>query len=184
MLAVPPCPASPDWRRYHMRIIGIDPGLNRTGYGVVDSLGTRSGAQVAVEGGVCKSRQADPLGERILAIYSDVCEVLDEFKPTVMALEQLHSRYQFPKTAIMMGHVRGAICLAAAERAVPVVDYAPTRVKNVITGSGRASKEQMQMSVAALLSLPEPPNPDDVADAFALAICHSLVAEMPAASAG
>ena len=165
-----------------MRIVGIDPGLNRTGYGVIDSSGTRSGAQVAVEGGVCKSREADELGVRILAIYSDVCEVLDEFKPVVMALEQIHSHYKFPKTAILMGHIRGAICLAAAERGVPVIDYAPTRVKNVITGSGRATKEQVQLSVASQLSLPEPPHPDDVADAFALAICHALVANMPAAA--
>ena len=164
-----------------MRIVGIDPGLNRTGYGVVDSTGTRSGQQTVVEGGVCKSKQSDELGERILAIYSDVCEVLDEFKPEVMAMEQLYSHYEFPKTAILMGHVRGAICLAAAERMIPVYDYAPTRVKNVITGNGRATKEQMQMSIAALLDLPEPPHPDDVADALAIAICHALVARTPAA---
>ena len=168
-----------------MRIVGIDPGLNRTGYGVVDSAGTRSGQQRVIEGGVCKSRQKDELGERILAIYSDVCEVLDDFKPQVMAIEQLHSRYAFPKTAILMGHVRGAIYLAAAERMIPVYDYAPTRVKNVITGSGHASKEQVQMSIAALLELDEPPHPDDVADAFAIAICHALVAQqVPAAVHG
>jgi crossover junction endodeoxyribonuclease RuvC len=162
-----------------MRILGIDPGLNRTGYGVIDSSGSRSGQQAAVEGGVCKSRQSDPLEERILAIYSDVCEVLDEFKPQVMAIEQIHSRYEFPKTAILMGHVRGAVYLAAGERGVPVVDYAPTRVKNVLTGSGHASKDQMQRSVAAQLGLSEPPHPDDVADAFALAICHALVSDAP-----
>jgi crossover junction endodeoxyribonuclease RuvC len=132
-----------------------------------------------VEGGVCKSQQQDELGERILAIYSDICTVLDEFKPEVMAIEQLHSRYEFPRTAILMGHVRGAIYLAAAERMIPVFDYAPTRVKNVITGSGHATKEQVQLSIASLLDLDEPPQPDDVADAFAIAICHALVARMP-----
>lgn len=162
-----------------MRIVGVDPGLNRTGYGVIDCFERRSGGQVAVEGGVCRSKATEPLEQRVLAIYRDIRSVLEEFRPEAMALEQLHSRYQFPKTAIIMGHVRGAVCLAAAEAGIPVIDYAPTRVKNVLTGSGHAAKEQIQRAVAAQLSLPEPPRPDDVADAFALAICHGLSANEP-----
>ncbi len=167
-----------------LRIIGIDPGLTRTGYGVIDALGPASSHQSAVEGGVCRSRAGDPLEQRVLAIYSDVREVLEEFRPVVMALEEIHSRYQFPKTAIIMGHVRGAVCLAAAELGIPVVDYAPTRVKNALTGSGRAPKEQVQRAVAAQLRLSSPPSPDDVSDAFALAICHAMGAGRAAAALG
>ena len=165
-----------------MRIIGIDPGLNRTGYGVVDTVGGRNDHQVAIEGGVCRSSPADALELRILAIYSDVREVLEEFRPEVMALEELHSRYEFPKTAIVMGHVRGAMCLAAAQAEIPVVDYAPTRVKNALTGSGAAPKDQVQRAVAAQLRLAEPPSPDDVADAFALAICHAMSSSLAMAA--
>lgn len=159
-----------------MRIIGVDPGLRCTGYGVIDTLDNRGNRQLAVEGGVCRSRPGDPLEKRILAIYSDVRDVLEEFRPAVMALEEVHSRYEFPRTAIIMGHVRGAICLAAAEMEISVIDYAPTRIKNALTGSGRASKDQLQRAVAAQLKLSHPPSPSDVADAFALAICHAMAA--------
>lgn len=171
--------SAPDQKERALRIIGIDPGLNRTGYGVVDSLDHRSGGQVPVEGGVSRSKPKDALESRIFAIYSDIREVLDELRPDAMALEQLHSHYAFPKTAIIMGHVRGAVCLAAAERGIPVTDYAPTRVKHVLTGSGRAGKEQIQRAVAAQLGLAQPPSPNDVADAFALAICHALAVGSP-----
>ena len=159
-----------------MRIIGIDPGLNRTGYGIVDMLNKGSGGQIAVEGGFCSSNPKDSLELRIQAIYSDVFGILGEFQPEVMAMEELHSRYEYPKTAIVMGHVRGAVCLAAAQTGIPVVGYTATRVKNALTGSGASPKKQVQRAVAAQLKLADIPSPNDVADAFALAICHAMSA--------
>lgn len=161
-----------------MRIIGVDPGLNRTGYAVIEDVG---GRWAALEGGVSQPDSSEPLEKRVLAIYRDVREVLEEFEPAAMALEELHSRYEFPKTAILMGHARAAVCLAAAEQGIPVVGYAPTRVKNAVTGSGGASKEQVLAAVTAQLGLRSPPRPFDVADAFALAICHAMVASSPIA---
>ena len=113
---------------------------------------------------------------RIQAIYSDILDILGEFQPEVMAMEEIHSRYEYPKTAIVMGHVRGAICLAAAQTGIPVVGYTATRVKSAITGSGASPKKQVQRAVAAQLKLDEIPSPNDVADAFALAICHAMSA--------
>ena len=124
---------------------------------------------------MCRSQRDDPLEVRILAIYSDIREVLEEHRPRAMALEGVHSRYEYPRTAIIMGHVRGAVCLAAAEAGISVTEYAATRVKNAVTGSGSATKDQVQRAVAAQLGLATPPSPDDVADAFALAICHAMV---------
>ena len=161
-----------------MRIIGVDPGLNRTGYAVIDDLG---GRWIAVEGGVSRPDPSDPLELRVRAIYRDIREVLEEFKPAAMALEELHSRYEFPKTAILMGHARAAVCLAAAECEIPVTGYAPSRVKNAVTGSGAATKEQVQKAIVTQLRLASPPKPFDVADAFALAICHAMVAASPIA---
>lgn len=161
-----------------MRIIGVDPGLNRTGYAVIDDLG---GKWVAVEGGVSRPDPGEPLELRVQTIYRDIREVLEEFGPAAMALEELHSRYEFPKTAILMGHARAAVCLAAAECGIPVTGYAPSRVKNAVTGSGGASKEQVQRAIVTQLGLASPPKPFDVADAFALAICHAMVAGSPVA---
>lgn len=161
-----------------MRIIGVDPGLNRTGYAVIDDLG---GRWIAVEGGVSRPDPSDPLELRVRTIYRDIREVLEEFKPAAMALEDLHSKYEFPKTAILMGHARAAVCLAAAECGIPVTGYAPSRVKNAVTGSGAATKEQVQKAIVTQLRLASPPKPFDVADAFALAICHAMVAASPIA---
>jgi len=136
---------------------------------------------VAVEGGVSRPDPDQPLELRVQAIYRDIREVIEEFKPAAMALEDLHSKYEFPKTAILMGHARAAVCLAAAECDVPVAGYAPSRVKNAVTGSGAASKEQVQQAIVTHLRLASPPRPFDVADAFALAICHAMVASSPIA---
>ncbi|MBM3959310.1 MAG: crossover junction endodeoxyribonuclease RuvC [SAR202 cluster bacterium] len=161
-----------------MRIIGVDPGLNRTGYAVIED---RGGRWVAVEGGIARTDPEESLELRVLAIYRDIREVLEELRPEAMALEELHSNYEFPRTAILMGHARGAVCLAAAEFGITVTGYAPSRVKNAVTGSGGASKEQVQRAVVTQLGLASPPKPLDVTDAFALAVCHAMVARSPVA---
>jgi crossover junction endodeoxyribonuclease RuvC len=98
--------------------------------------------------------------------------VLDQWKPVAMAVEQLYAHYEHPRTAILMAHARGVYFLAGGQRNIPVISYAATKVKKLVTGSGRASKEQMQHAVARELGLAGPPEPHDVADALAIALCH------------
>ncbi len=164
-----------------MRILGIDPGLNTTGYGVIEI----SGREVSLlEGGVIRTGPADkPLEARLSCLYDGIIEVLEQFKPEALALEELYSHYKHPTTAILMGHARGIICLAAAKSGVPVFSYAATQIKSSLTGNGRASKEQMQRAMQARLKLEEIPNPHDVADALAVAICHYGAATSPVMAA-
>ena len=149
-------------------ILGIDPGLNTTGYGVID---TSTGKVRLLEAGIIRSR-ADVLALKVREIYDGVREVIEMFSPEVLALEQLYTHYDRPTTAILMGHARGCICLAAAQSDIDVVSYAATQVKKLLTGSGRATKDQMQRAIKFELGLEQYPEPPDVADALALAICH------------
>jgi crossover junction endodeoxyribonuclease RuvC len=124
---------------------------------------------------VLRSREKDSLEQRLLEIHRGISEVICEFVPTVMVVEELYSKYTHPRTAILMGHARGAIYLAAAAQAVPVLSYASTRIKNSLTGHGRASKEQVQRMVQRVFGLNQMPHPPDVADALAVALCHHNV---------
>lgn len=151
------------------RIVGIDPGLNVTGYGVLEPA--PHGLRV-VEAGVLRSKQADSLAVRLSDIYRGVREVLETHRPASMALEELYSHYERPQTAILMGHARGVICLAAAELNIAVHHYASTNIKKLLTGSGRAPKLQVQESIRRELRLTSVPHPPDVADALAIGICH------------
>ena len=103
---------------------------------------------------------------------SGVCEVIEALKPSVVAIEQLYSHYERPRTAILMGHARGVICLAAVQAGLEVVNYASTQVKKTLTGNGHASKVQMQHAVKFELKLDALPEPADVSDALAVALCH------------
>jgi crossover junction endodeoxyribonuclease RuvC len=153
-------------------ILGIDPGLDTTGYGVLEV----SSGQVALrEAGVIRTTADESLGSRIEQIYEGMRELITSFHPAVMAVEQLHSVYEHPQTAILMGHARGVICLAAAQEAVSIASYRPTQVKKTLTGSGRASKDQMQRAIQREFHLKDPPTPADIADALAVALCHFLV---------
>jgi crossover junction endodeoxyribonuclease RuvC len=159
-----------------MRILGIDPGLVATGYGVIDITdGLRLDCRAA---GVIRPTGKD-LALRLSQIYQQLTEVLQECIPDAMAMEDLFSTYSHPKTAILMGHARGVIYLAAALRAVPVTSYAPTEVKRAVTSNGHASKEQVQQMVQRLLSLPSLPTPDHVSDALAMAITHAFRERSP-----
>ncbi len=112
------------------------------------------------------------LEARLAEIHAGVADVIASLKPGVMALEQLYSHVAHPRTSILMGHARGVICLAAAEAGIPVVHYPSTQIKRILTGNGRASKEQMQSAIERELRLEERPEPPDVADALAVAVCH------------
>ncbi len=148
------------------RIVGFDPGLNITGYGVIECVGP---TVRLVEAGTVRSR-GESLEQRLLTIYAGVREVLEAFQPSSMAIEQLFVHAKFPKTAILMGHARGVICLAAAQADLTVYNYLPTRVKSMLTGSGHAGKEQIQVAVQRELGLAGRPEPADAADALAVAL--------------
>lgn len=148
------------------RVVGFDPGLNTTGYGVIDC---RGGIVRLVEAGTIRSR-GETLETRLATIHEGVRDVLQALTPAVMAIEQVFVHAKFPRTAILMGHARGVICLAAAQAGLTVNNYPPARVKSLLTGSGQAGKEQMQAAVQRELALAARPEPADVADALAVAL--------------
>lgn len=157
----------------HDRYLGIDPGLNRTGYAVLER---RPNGPRLVEGGVLRSTRENSLHHRVRELASGLREVIEDCKPEIVALEQVFTHAQNPRTALMMAHARGAILLTLADADLPVIDYSPTQVKKLLTGSGRASKEQIQHAVKAELKLKSILEPNDVADAAAMALClyHSV----------
>jgi crossover junction endodeoxyribonuclease RuvC len=157
------------------RCLGIDPGLNRTGYAVFER---RARGPVLCEAGVIRSTQKLTLAERVLEIGQGIRELLEQFQPSVMAIEQVFSTGQYPKTALLMAHARGAILYAAAERNVRVVHYTPRQVKRLLTGSGKASKDQVQRAIQNELRLDRLLEPNDVADAAAVALCHYYVSRI------
>jgi crossover junction endodeoxyribonuclease RuvC len=155
-----------------MRVLGIDPGLRVTGYGLVRTRGARVSV---VEAGVVRSDAKDTLADRVRTIYLQLRDILRELEPDVIAVEDLYSHYRHPVTSILMGHARGVLFLAAAEAGLPVESYGATRIKKALTGSGRASKEQVQRMVQSTLRLETLPEPPDVSDALAVALCHANV---------
>ncbi|MCL4162754.1 UNVERIFIED_CONTAM: hypothetical protein GTU68_041535 [Idotea baltica] len=152
-----------------LRVLGIDPGLNITGYGV---LAVNDGQVAVIEAGVVRSKPRHSFPDRIKTIYDGVLDVIDTLHPDCVGLEELYSHYERPKTSIIMGHARGVICLAAGQRGLSLESYAATQVKKILTGNGRASKEQVQLAVTRHLGLQEVPQPADVADAIAIGLCH------------
>ena len=149
-------------------LCGIDPGLGTSGYAVIRSGGDRA---AVMDAGVCRFDPRLPLSERLVAIDHDISAILTEHHPQVVAVEQLYSHYNHPRTAILMGHARGVILLAAAKVGIEVRSYSATRVKRYLTGNGRASKAQMQRAIQVTLGLLALPEPADVADALAIALC-------------
>ena len=160
-----------------MRVLGIDPGLNTTGYGVIDFAARNPRL---IEAGVVRSKASGSasLPERIKEIHDGVADVITSLKPEVLAIEELYSHYDRPTTAILMGHARGAILLAAAQAGIEVVPYAATQIKKTITGNGHAAKWQMQEAIRRELNLPALPEPPDVADALAIALCHCYLSRV------
>ncbi|MDP2980583.1 MAG: crossover junction endodeoxyribonuclease RuvC [Candidatus Omnitrophota bacterium] len=155
-----------------MRILGIDPGLAITGYGLIDSCGNNV---KLMEAGIIRSDAKDKMEKRLANIYKKVMNLIKDTMPEAVVLEELYSHHEHPKTSILMAHARGAICLAVEHRGVALVNYPTTKIKKAITGRGRASKEQVQRTVASLLGLKKPPEPVDVTDALALAITHANI---------
>jgi crossover junction endodeoxyribonuclease RuvC len=162
-----------------MIVLGIDPGLANTGYGVVRR---RSGRLAALDGGVVQTASDLAPERRLAMIHREVDELLLRYEPDAVALEQLYFG-QNVRTAFAVGQARGVVMLAAGQRGISCHDYTPQQVKGAVCGSGRADKEQVTRMVQALLSLPEPPRPDHAADALAVAICHANHAPLSLAKA-
>jgi crossover junction endodeoxyribonuclease RuvC len=164
-----------------MRILGIDPGLNTTGYGVLEFDARQPRL---IEAGVVRSRATNSLGERVQEIHDGVADVIATLKPEVLAIEELYTHYERPTTAILMGHARGVIVLAAAQAGIPIESYRATQIKKTITGNGHAAKWQIQEAIRRELNLPTMPEPPDVADALAIALCHGYLSRQPRIGAG
>lgn len=153
-----------------MRILGIDPGLTVTGYGLIEMA---IPVPRLVEAGSLKCPANLPLERRLLELHRGLTEVIEVGKPAMMAVESLFSNYKHPTSALQMAHARGALLLAAAEAGIEVFSYEPARVKKSLVGRGRATKSQMQNMIQSLFALETPPDPPDVADAIAVALCHA-----------
>jgi len=161
-------------------VLGIDPGVANTGYGVVAQ---QRGRMVALDGGVIETSAGSDAGARLAVIYDRVGALLDEYRPDAVALEDVYFGTN-ARSAFAVGQARGVVMLAAGQRAVPCASYTPQQVKGAVCGSGRAAKDQVQRMVQALLALDELPHPDHAADALAVAICHTNGAPLAAALAG
>ena len=156
-------------------MLGIDPGLNITGYAVLEFAGREP---AIVEAGTIRTSDKDTLARRIEQIHADLSVLLAELKPDAAAIEQLYAHYKHPRTAILMAHARGVIMLACQNAHVSVRNLPATHVKKSLTGNGHASKMQMQRSIQAICRLKDLPEPPDVADAIAIALCAGRT-EMP-----
>ncbi len=157
--------------RLRTRVIGIDPGLNITGYGIIEF---RTDEVSLLEAGVIRlpRSRGENLAARLESLFAELREVIDEFRPRAMCLEEVYSHAIYPQTSILMGHARGVICLAAQLAGVPVVSFSTKRIKQSVTGNGNASKTQVQRAVQHFFSLERTPHPPDVADALAAALCY------------
>lgn len=152
-----------------MLIMGVDPGTAITGYGLVKYAGNRFSM---VESGCIRTAAGEPLARRLLLIYKGLQELILAHRPEHFAIESVFFNKN-SRTALAVGHARGAAMLAAAGSGLSVYEYTPLQVKQAVTGQGRAEKRQVQFMIKAILALPEVPAPDDVADALALAVCHA-----------
>ncbi len=155
-----------------MRILGIDPGLQRTGFGLIEVPDdSPAGPASLLDAGIFKLRPKDPVISRLVHLEADLRELLREARPDAAAVEALFAHYAHPRTAITMAHARGVILLTLRKAGLEVLELPPNEVKKSVTGHGHAAKHQIQHAVAAVLDLPEPPEPADIADALAIALC-------------
>jgi crossover junction endodeoxyribonuclease RuvC len=164
----------------HVIVLGIDPGVANTGYGVVAQ---HRGRLVALDGGVIETRPGIDAARRLATIHDGVARLMDDYRPDALAVEDLYFGAN-ARSAFAVGQARGVVLLAAGQRGVPASSYTPQQVKGAVCGSGRADKDQVQRMVQALLALPDLPAPDHAADALAVAICHANGAPMAAALDG
>lgn len=157
-----------------MRILGIDPGLERIGWALVQREGSRL---VALDYGLIQTPRVE-LPQRLRIAHEQACELFDRLTPDALATErQLFAANK--TTALLVAHALGVVLLAGSQRNLPWAEYAPPEIKQAVVGNGNADKKQVQFMVQRLLSLRDPPKPDDVADALAIAICHAMRSRVP-----
>ena len=157
-------------------VLGIDPGTAVTGYGVV---GLRDdGGLVLLECGVIRTVSAEPLPSRIREIFVGIREIIERFEPSSVAVENVFQGKNV-KSALSLGHARGAILLAAALQDLPISEYSPREIKKAVVGTGGATKDQVGYMVQRHLRLKTPPSPADAADGVAIALCHCFVSSGP-----
>jgi len=148
-------------------ILGVDPGLNITGFGVVAA----SGPSIRLlDAGTIRTKASDPLTPRLTELYEGISGVIERYGPEVMGLEKVYSHYRHPTTAIIMGHARGVLCLAAGIKGIRVESIPASRVKKAVTGNGRASKAQVNGMVRRIFGIRGELKPVDVSDALAVAL--------------
>lgn len=152
-------------------MLGVDPGTAVTGYGVVERVGP--GPHRLIECGVIRAPARAPLERRLAAIFDAITELIARHRPDTLAVESAFMD-RHAQAALVLGHARGVILLAAARAGVPLAEYAPARVKRAVVGAGAATKEQVQRMTARLLGLKTPPSPADAADGVAVALTHCL----------
>ncbi len=153
-----------------MRILGIDPGLQRTGYGVLD-CSKNAVVPKLIDAGIIRLTAKTTVPARLVELETELNSLFDEYKPQACAVEKLYAHYKHPMTAILMGHARGVILLCAQRRGIELIEISANRIKKSLTGHGHASKAQMQRSVQQLFKLKDLPEPPDLADAIAIALC-------------
>ena len=155
-----------------MRIIGVDPGLNIMGFGIIEK--SKNDLRL-ITAGTIRTSNKDLIENRLNKLYSGLLEVIKKYEPKVLSLEEVFTHTKYLSTAISLGYARGIVCLAAAQFSLPVKSYAAKRVKKAITGRGDAQKYQVQSMVQQILKLKEPPDSFDAADALALAIAYTYL---------
>lgn len=173
-----------------MIVLGVDPGTQRTGYAFLEARGreggflpglpaANSGRIRVLEYGVIRNSSSDPLPLRLEKIHRELRALMETYRPVCLALENIFFA-KFPQSALILGHARGAIMVAAQTMGVPVAEYAPTLVKKSVVGKGSASKERVAILIQSHLGLKKPPTPADAADALAIGFCHLIQAGRPA----
>lgn len=161
-------------------VLGIDPGLQRTGYALLAPAPAPQDARL-IEAGVIRLRREQPLAERLIELENSLQTLIQTHRPSTLTCEELYAHYKHPRTAILMAHARGVILALGARSGLELLSVAATNVKKLLTGSGRAGKRQVQLAVAATLRLPTIPEPNDVADAIAIALCGLRLRQAQAA---
>jgi len=156
-----------------VKILGVDPGLLKTGYGLIEARKERD--VELIEAGIIRTSPDDGISKRVSDIYKNLTDIVKEHSPKILVLEKLYSHYKHPATSILMGHSRGVVCLVCDLNKVELISYSATRIKKAITGNGRASKEQVQRMVKSMLSLKSAPEPFDVSDALGMAISYVYI---------
>ena len=149
--------------------MGVDPGLIQTGFGIIS---IRDNQSTLIDYGIIKPSPKDNLAHRLLTIFNDVCKIITDFKPQVLAIEDIFYGKNV-KSAMRLGQARGASMVAAASKQIPIYEYSARKVKQSLTGNGNSHKNQVQFMVKATLQMDHIPEPMDASDALAVALCHN-----------